>query len=167
MARDLAARLLELPEVQAASTVAAYASFPTEPGTVPLRSGLRERGVRVLLPVLLDDNDLAWVEDGGPGTDLATDGSCQLLGRDAVASADVVVCPATAAATDGARLGKGGGSYDRALARLPASTLVVGLVFDDEIVETLPTEPHDRPVDVVVSSRQTLRRQRGRSRLPR
>ncbi|MBA2508450.1 MAG: 5-formyltetrahydrofolate cyclo-ligase, partial [Nocardioidaceae bacterium] len=54
------------------------------------------------------------------------------------------------------RLGKGGGSYDRALARLPASTLSIALVYDDEIVEHLPTEQHDKPVGVIVSPRRTL-----------
>ena len=158
VARGLAARLLGLPEVQAARTVAAYASFPTEPGTARLRAALRKRGVRVLLPVLLDDGDLAWVEDTGSGTAPPADGSGPHLDRDAVSVADVVICPATAVTAEGARLGKGGGSYDRVLSRLPPTTLVVALVHDDEIVETLPLEPHDQPVDVVVTSRQALRR---------
>ncbi|MBD0672606.1 5-formyltetrahydrofolate cyclo-ligase, partial [Streptomyces sp. CBMA156] len=48
------------------ATVAAYVSVGSEPGTRPLLDALRERGVRVLLPVLLPDNDLDWAEYAGP-----------------------------------------------------------------------------------------------------
>ena len=148
VARDLEARVLALPEVSTARTVAAYASYPSEPGTAPLRAALRGRGVRVLLPVLLADGDLDWVVDGA---------APEHLGSTAIMRADVVLCPATAVTAAGARLGKGGGSYDRALARLPPSALVVALVHDDEVVEHVPVEPHDQLVDVVVSPRRTLR----------
>ncbi len=147
----LCERVLSLPEVASADTVAAYASYPSEPGTGPLRAALRERGTTVLLPVLLADGDLDWVVDGDPATG---------LGRSAVARAEVVVCPATAVTAGGARLGKGGGSYDRALARVPASTLSVALVHDDEIVDDVPTQAHDVDVDVVVTPHRTLRRGR-------
>lgn len=146
-AQALCSRVLALPAVQAASTLAAYTSYPSEPGTMPLRTALRARGVRVLLPVLLADGDLDWVVDGDPVT---------CLGPEAITVAEVVVCPASAATPAGARLGKGGGSYDRALARVPASTLSIALVNDDEIVADLPTEQHDRPVGAVVSPQRTL-----------
>lgn len=146
-AQALCSRALALPAVQAAGTVAAYDSYPFEPGTMPLRAALHDRGVTVLLPVLLADGDLDWVVDGDPA-------NC--LGPGAITVADVVVCPASAATPQGARLGKGGGSYDRALARLPASTLSIALVHDDEIVEHLPTEQHDKAVGVIISPRRTL-----------
>ncbi|CAN5554786.1 5-formyltetrahydrofolate cyclo-ligase [soil metagenome] len=146
-AQALCSRVLALPAVQAAGTVAVYASYPSEPGTWPLRTALFDRGVRVLLPVLLADGDLDWVVDANQPTS---------LGPDSITAADVVVCPASAATPEGARLGKGGGSYDRALARLPAFTLSIALVYDDEIVEHLPTEQHDKTVGVIISPRRTL-----------
>jgi 5-formyltetrahydrofolate cyclo-ligase len=54
-------------------------------------------------------------------------------------------------ARDGTRLGRGGGSYDRALARCPAATMCAALVFDDEIVHWLPRESWDVPVHAAVS----------------
>ncbi|NEA50803.1 5-formyltetrahydrofolate cyclo-ligase, partial [Streptomyces sp. SID10815] len=59
-------------------------------------------------------------------------------------------------AVDGAglRLGRGGGSYDRVLARLEraeARPALVVLLYDAEVVERLPAEPHDRPVRAVVT----------------
>ncbi len=144
----LAEGVLALPELAAARTVAAYASYPSEPGTAALRTALRGRGVRVLLPVLLDDRDLDWADD--------VDGASP-LGVDTITSAELVVCPATAVAADGTRLGRGGGSYDRALTRLRPGALAVALLHDDEVVQELPREPHDRRVDVVVTPVRTLR----------
>ncbi|MFB7599106.1 5-formyltetrahydrofolate cyclo-ligase, partial [Streptomyces sp. NPDC056160] len=59
-ATALARRALELPELARARTVAAYVSVGAEPGTLALLDALRARGVRVLLPALLPDNDLDW-----------------------------------------------------------------------------------------------------------
>jgi 5-formyltetrahydrofolate cyclo-ligase len=166
VAERVCAAVLALDEAARARTVAAYASYPSEPGTGPLRAALRSRGIRVLLPVLLPDNDLDWVEDraeyatdtwaGDPGA-VSTESPAALLGPEAVSTADLVVCPATAATPDGDRLGKGGGSYDRVLARLHPRSLVVALVHDDEVAAALPTQSHDRPVDVVVTPTRTLR----------
>ena len=144
-AAALVERVLSLPEVAAGGTVTAYEAFPTEPGTGPLLAALRAQSVRVLLPVLRADNDLDWVADG------------EALGVDAIRSADVVVCPAVAATPDGLRLGRGGGSYDRVLARVSPPTVTVALLYDDEVVDELPTDPHDRAVDVVVTPTRTLR----------
>lgn len=131
-----------------ATTVAAYEALPTEPPTDALVRALVARGIRVLLPVLLPDNDLDWrVEDGGPA---GRQGA--RLGPGGIAAADLVVAPALAVDRRGVRLGQGGGSYDRALARRAASAPVVAVVNDDEYVaQPLPHEPHDAAVHAVVT----------------
>jgi 5-formyltetrahydrofolate cyclo-ligase len=63
----------------------------------------------------------------------------------------VVVVPALAVARDGARLGRGGGYYDRALQHVRADAVLVALVFDDELLDELPVEAHDQPVSAVVT----------------
>ncbi|MFI5795262.1 5-formyltetrahydrofolate cyclo-ligase [Streptomyces sp. NPDC051677] len=159
----LAARALELPELTHARVVAAYVSVGTEPGTLALLDALRARGVRVLLPALLPDNDLDWGAYAGEGS-LAPirhggkmallEPSGERLGPDAVTDADVVLLPGLAVDERGLRLGRGGGSYDRVLARLADSdarpSLAV-LLYDGEVVERVPVEPHDRPVHAVVT----------------
>jgi 5-formyltetrahydrofolate cyclo-ligase len=159
VAVTLADQVLAMPELRTAATVAAYVSTAAEPGTLPLRAALRERGIRVLLPVLQADDDLDWAVDDGPlepgRRPTIAEPTGARLGADAIREAAVVVCPAAAVALDGTRLGHGGGSYDRALARTEA--LVVALVHDDELVEALPHEPHDRPVDVAVTPSRTVR----------
>ncbi len=132
--------------------VAAYQALPTEPPTDALISGLLERGVRVMLPVLLEDKDLDWAEVLGPHRDQDLGHSLgEQMGRDAIARASLVVVPALAVGPDGRRLGQGGGSYDRALPRRTSGTPVVALLYDDDFLdEPVPALPHDARVDAVV-----------------
>jgi 5-formyltetrahydrofolate cyclo-ligase len=162
-ASALAGRALGLPELAGARTVAAYVSVGSEPGTLTLLDALRERGVRVLLPALLPDNDLDWGAYTGEGS-LARvqhggkmalfEPSGERLGPDAVTDADVVLLPGVAVDGRGMRLGRGGGSYDRVLARLEragARPALVVLLYDSEVVAQVPEEAHDRPVHAVVT----------------
>ena len=150
-ARSLAEHLLDAPEVRRAATVAAYVSIGAEPGTGLLLERIVGSGRHVLLPVLLPDGDLDWAPYHGEGS-LAPARRGLLepvgapLGADAVARADVVLVPGLAVAPDGVRLGRGGGSYDRALARVPLGTFTCVLLYDDEVGLDVPVEPHDRPV---------------------
>jgi 5-formyltetrahydrofolate cyclo-ligase len=162
-ATALAGRARELSELTHARTVAAYVSVGAEPGTLALLDALRARGVRVLLPALLPDNDLDWgaytgegslarVQHGGKMALFEPTG--ERLGPDAVTAADVVLLPGLAVDARGVRLGRGGGSYDRVLARLEqagARPALVVLLYDSEVVEYVPAEAHDRPVHVVVT----------------
>ncbi|MEU9351559.1 5-formyltetrahydrofolate cyclo-ligase [Streptomyces griseoloalbus] len=162
-ATALARQALGLPELAHARTVAAYVSVGSEPGTLALLDALRARGVRVLLPALLPDNDLDWGAYTGEGS-LARvrhggrmalfEPAGERLGPDAVTDADVVLLPGLAVDARGMRLGRGGGSYDRVLARLEragAHPALVVLLYDSEVVERVPEEPHDRPVHAVVT----------------
>ncbi|MGW0691814.1 MULTISPECIES: 5-formyltetrahydrofolate cyclo-ligase [unclassified Streptomyces] len=150
---------VNLPELADARTVAAYVSVGREPGTRALLDALHARGVRVLLPVLLPDNDLDWAAyEGGDSLVPAARGLLEpdgpRLGPDAVLDADVVLLPGLAVDGRGMRLGRGGGSYDRVLARLAAAgahPALVVLLYDNEVVAQVPVEPHDHPVDAVVT----------------
>jgi 5-formyltetrahydrofolate cyclo-ligase len=145
--KETAARTL--PEVRC---VALYVAVPPEPETGLLLSWFESRGVRVLLPVLHDDNDLGWGESGAglvPGRFGLSEPAVD-LGPDAVATAELVLCPALAVDRAGTRLGRGGGSYDRAMARTAAPAIAV--VYDTEIVGgPLPADPHDRRVGAALT----------------
>ena len=145
-ARAIAGHLLEWEPVRRAATVAAYVSVGAEPGTGVLIDRLREQGRRVIVPVLRPDHDLDWaVHDGAlePAGRGLLEPVGPRLGTDSVATADVVLVPGLAVAADGMRLGRGGGSYDRTLARLPAGTPTCVLLYDDELLPGVPHEPHD------------------------
>jgi 5-formyltetrahydrofolate cyclo-ligase len=125
------------PLLRGVRRLAAYSSFGTEPPTGALLAGAE---AEVLLPVLLPDGDLDWAGADG-----------RLLGVGAVAACGLVVVPALAVDRRGVRLGRGGGSYDRALARVPEPVPTVALLHDGEVVDALPSEPHDVPVKAVVT----------------
>jgi 5-formyltetrahydrofolate cyclo-ligase len=171
----LAQRLLQAPELRVFEpdghlTVCAYASFGTEPDTTQLVEALTERGVRVLLPVLMPDADLDWAvydarfETGRFGL---REPVGERLGAEAILGADVVLVPALAVSDTGQRLGRGGGSYDRALGRLilrqqgepqrRSRPWVCALVYDHELGADFPVEPHDQPVDAACAPSRLVR----------
>lgn len=152
--RSIRDAVLGLPETQMAGTVAAYWSVGAEPDTHGLLFALWKRGSYVLLPVLLPDGDLDWASYEGPDS-LRPAGRGLLepaepvRGVTAVCSADLVLVPALAVDHSGRRLGRGGGSYDRALARVGAQVPTVALVYDTELVPAVPAGPHDQRVRMV------------------
>ncbi|MGE9697424.1 MULTISPECIES: 5-formyltetrahydrofolate cyclo-ligase [unclassified Streptomyces] len=152
-----------LPELEGSRTVAAYVSVGGEPDTGPLIELWHARGVRVLLPVLLPDDDLDWAVYEGPASlrEVRRAGRMTLrepvgsrLGPGAVTEAEAVLLPGLAVDRAGRRLGRGGGSYDRVLTRLAASgaePLLLVLLYEEEVRDTVPAEPHDRPVHAAVT----------------
>jgi 5-formyltetrahydrofolate cyclo-ligase len=140
--------------------VALYVSRGPEPQTGALIDWLLARHREVLLPILYADNDLGW--GIAPGAADLVPGRLGLsepptdLGSDAIATADLVICPAVAVARDGVRLGRGGGSYDRALARVRPGTPIWAAVYDTEVVDALPCDAHDHPVDAALTPNQLI-----------
>ncbi|RFS84581.1 5-formyltetrahydrofolate cyclo-ligase [Actinomadura spongiicola] len=154
--RSIRDALLTVPEVEMAGTLAAYVSIGTEPDTRGLLFALWKRGTYVLLPRLLPDGDLDWASYEGPDSLVPGPRGClepsePPRGPDAVASADVVLTPAVAVDRTGMRLGRGGGSFDRALARVGPAILTVAPLYETELLPTLPSEPHDQRVRAVVT----------------
>lgn len=157
--RESAGRLirdhvLSMPQVAAAGTVAAYYAVGTEPATHSLVYALWKRGSYVVLPLLRPDGDLDWASYEGP--DSLVPGPRGLMqpaepprGTGTVARADVVLVPALAVDRSGSRLGRGGGSYDRVLARVGEQVPVIALLYDGELVDAVPVDEHDQPVRAV------------------
>ena len=114
-----------------------------------------------LLPLLRPDGDLDWASYEGPDSLVAGPRGLREPGEpprgvDAVARADVVLVPALAVDAAGRRLGRGGGSYDRALARVGPLVPLIALIYDDELVEQVPAEGHDVPVRATARPRAGL-----------
>ena len=153
--------VLEMPQVTSAGTIAAYYSVGTEPDTRGLIFALWKRGSYVVLPVLLPDGDLDWASYEGPGS-LAPGprGVLQpvepVRGTGTVARADVVLVPALAVDVHGRRLGRGGGSYDRALARVGPQVPTIALLYDSELLPSVPAEEHDQAVRAVARPEQGI-----------
>lgn len=141
-----------LPCWQAGLRIAAYAALPAEPDLHPfdwLPAG------RLMLP-RIDGNTLVFHEVTHPSQLIP--GPYGLLEPDPQtcpaadpAQADLIFVPGLAFTRDGHRLGRGRGYYDRLLSTLTESTLRVGVCFACQLVDTIPDEPHDQPVDLVLS----------------
>jgi 5-formyltetrahydrofolate cyclo-ligase len=149
--------LLAAPEIAAAGRIAAYVSVGREPGTGPLLEELSAREVEILLPILLPDGDLEWAPYTGPaGLVSATRGLLEpvapALGSGAVTGADAVLVPALAVDRHGTRLGRGAGSFDRALARVAGRIFTCAVLHDGEILDMpVPRELHDVPVSAAAT----------------
>jgi 5-formyltetrahydrofolate cyclo-ligase len=139
-------------------TAASYVPVGAEPGGPDLPEvlhGALPPGSRLLLPVLRDDLDLDWAahdHDLRPTHRGLSEPTGPRLGPAAIADAALLVVPALAVDGRGIRLGRGGGSYDRALARVGPGATVVALLHDGELRDQpLPAESHDRPVNAAVA----------------
>jgi 5-formyltetrahydrofolate cyclo-ligase len=142
--------------VAASRCVAAYAPLPYEPGGALLLPALSSAVAELLLPVVLPDRDLDWARYDGslaPGGALlgVAEPTAPRLGPAAIAEVDLVLVPAVAVSVTGVRVGRGGGSYDRALARVSPGTPVVALLYEHELRAELPADAHDRPVTAVLT----------------
>lgn len=137
--------------------IAAYIPFGSEPGSTALLDELSVHAT-VVVPVVRADADLDWaawtgaddlVPAGPGGRMLRPIGPT--LGTRFIVDANLVLVPALLVATDGVRLGRGGGSYDRVLGRAHPAAPIAALLFDDELVERLPVQEWDIPVSAVVT----------------
>ena len=161
LARQIRALASSMGEV---TLPALFAPTPLEPD-MSLTLGLFERA---LLPILLDEAGAPLSEPRWglweAGRALVTLGRPpaqpvgEARGAESLKEADLIVIPALAASVDGTRLGQGGGWYDRALMHRSPTTPVVAVIFDDEVVEAglIPAEPHDVPVDAIVTPTRTI-----------
>lgn len=131
--------------------VASYLSYDFEPSTIDINQKLIELGTNLFLPRKLKNNDLEWVQWLGDEKQLKKVGKLfEPVGRAVDISLDVIIIPALHIDQDGNRLGQGGGSYDRALARTTAWK--VALVHPGEITsEPLPTDELDQKVNAAAT----------------
>ena len=154
LADGILRNLAGLVSARGSKVVACYLPFGNEPDTELFIDWAIEAGIKVLLPVSLESGELDWVAYEGE-TELGIFGFPEAVGKQAnLASADLIIAPALAVDQSGNRLGKGKGYYDRALSgqKVP----VIAVVYDDELLESIPAEPHDHPVAAVVTPTQLV-----------
>lgn len=161
----IAERVVSLPEVERASTVMAFWSFGSEPDTSPLIERLHARGVRVVLPRIVDgDLEPRAFAPGDPVT-VTSFGACEPADGDVVdpATIDVVVTPGVAFDRSGRRVGYGGGFYDRFFPKTRQDTARLAIAFDIQVVDDdLPNGHFDLRVDAIVTESGVVRPERPR-----
>jgi len=149
--------------VSNSSVVGCYLSMPAEPGTDALIDLLRQRDIRVLVP-RVNGHALEWIELTDSTAFTISDlGIREPAGEaldDALSTCSAIVIPALAVSPEGVRLGQGGGFYDRALEAVPSHAdggpVRIAVIFDDELLQHVPREPHDSTVDLVITPERSL-----------
>jgi 5-formyltetrahydrofolate cyclo-ligase len=143
------------------ATVCGYWPVGAEPGSPELLDALVRRDCRVLLPLVTHRGPLDWAAYTGASSLRA--GPLGLrepigppLGAAAIATAALVLVPALAVDWHGTRLGRGGGHYDRTLPLASPGIPLVAVVRDEEVLASVPAQPHDVPVTAALTPRRGL-----------
>lgn len=130
----------------------AYVPVGSEPGSPELVAALHTAGHEVLLPVVPSaTGPLDWAAYTGPDSLAAgplglLEPSGPRLGPEAIARARLVLVPGLGVDRSGVRLGRGAGHYDRTLPLAAPDVPIVIVLNDEELVDQLPAEPHDKRV---------------------
>jgi len=150
-------KLLALPAYRVAGVIAAYASFGSEPDTSEFLARVLGDGKQLLLPrINRAQRTLELRHAIDPGADLIPGvwgirepaERCPLVD---VIDVEFVLVPGVAFTARGARLGYGGGFYDRLLASLDRRVVRIAAAFELQMMDHLPEGPHDQRLDQVVT----------------
>jgi len=151
----LTQNLVDLASDLGAASLSAYLSTPDEPDTRGFLNWTVEQGIRVLIPVSRADGLLDWARYDGEAEDVDVLGmptpTGELLGPIAINEVDLILVPAAAVDRTGMRMGWGMGYFDKTLGSMEACPPVYAVIFDDELVDSVPRERHDMPVNGVVT----------------
>ena len=135
------------------ANIAAYNPLPSEPGPADFAAQLAAVAREVFLPISLDGGILAWAAAGAGTSEAGALGVSEPSGArytsNVLRSCGLVVAPALAVDRRGMRLGKGKGYYDRALEDLDVP--IAAVIYDEEVVDAVPHDAHDRAVDLIIT----------------
>jgi 5-formyltetrahydrofolate cyclo-ligase len=147
--------LVDLTTDLSAQSIACYLSATAEPDTRPFLNWAHRQGIRVLLPITREDGLLDWTTGDGESETEGLYGMPEavgdLLGPIAINDVDLIVIPAAAVDATGMRMGWGRGYFDKTLGSMEKCPPVYAVLFDAELVDDVPREKHDQPVDGAVT----------------
>ena len=153
--------VFESPLYRDAGSVFLFISMWNEPDTKDILAAALNDGKRVYIPKCYRDHLMSAVrftgsESFSPGVFGVPepDDDSDTASADEV---DLIIVPCVAASLDGSRLGHGAGYYDKYLTKIRQDCFTLAMCFDAVLSDEIPTEPHDRPVDAVVTEKQIYR----------
>ncbi len=162
--QKIMSRLREMVLFQQSLVIMTYVGFGSEVATLPFIAESLALGKRVVVPVCMPKSkELLISEIKDPKLDLQPQGRIGLLEppkeRLSVIDPqeiDLILMPGIAFDRQGGRVGYGAGYYDRFLASFKKCPLLVALSFDCQLVEAVPVEKHDIPVDWIITENEMI-----------
>ena len=141
--------ICHLEEVQNASTIALFVSLADEPQTATAIEQLSLHK-RVVVP-RIDGEEMEFY-DISEGLERGAFGIMEPIASTPIepSEIDVMIVPGVAFTLEGARCGRGKGFYDKYISRSGFRAYTIGVCYPCQVVEELPTEPHDRVLDKVI-----------------
>ena len=152
-----------LPEMKHWSTLFIYVNFRSELETLELIYQCLSHGKRVAVP-LVDASTVSMIplliqdpeKDLVPGYYGIPEPDPQKSLRVAAREIDAAVIPGSVFDIQGGRLGYGGGYYDRFLVNDAPQAKRIGFAFEMQVVEKVPVEPHDQPLDILITEKRIV-----------
>ena len=140
--------------------VSGFLPIRSEIDARPLMDILRQRGVRLCLPVVLNKTTIVFRELVRGAELVPTGFGTSGPGEDApVLDPQLLIMPLSVFDRQGGRIGYGAGHYDRAISRLLAKGMaprLEGFAFSCQEVDRVPVEDHDQPLDAIITEREYI-----------
>ncbi|PKL52127.1 MAG: 5-formyltetrahydrofolate cyclo-ligase [Nitrospira bacterium HGW-Nitrospira-1] len=160
--RMIRERLLSLDEFKNAGVIFFFASFRTEVDTAELIKSALSSGKRIVLPRVNKDRHELLLYEIHAFSELTPEymGIPEPPLQDnqmSINDVDLVIIPGAGFDASGNRIGYGGGYYDGLLSGLQKPIPVIAPAYEEQLVDSLPSEPHDIKVQMIVTDRQLIR----------
>lgn len=162
--KKINARFLSLPQLENAKKIMAYASMRKEIETFDLMEELLDQGYLLYLPYTKNDViDLGTARVNDLDSDLkkgvygVQEPAAKLRGEKVPEDLDLIIVPGACFTCGGYRIGYGGGYYDSFLSKHADGALKVGFCYDRFILDSIPVEDHDVPVDIIITEKKIIR----------
>ncbi len=155
-------RIIRLPEFTDAKTIFFYASFRSEVDTIEMIKVSLSHGKQIILPRVDKENkklllykikDINELAQGYMGILEPSVSEGKLTGLDDI---DLIIIPGAAFDVSGSRLGYGAGFYDRLLAGMKKKIPIIAPAYEEQIVDDIPSEPHDVKVTKIITDRRVI-----------
>lgn len=155
---------LKLPQLTNVKKIMAYASMRNEIKTFPLMKELLIQNYLLYLPYTIKEiNDLGVSKIKNLNSELekgvygVQEPISKIRGNEIPSDIDLIIIPGACFSLSGYRIGYGGGYYDRFLSKHAENALKVGFCYEQFILNSIPAEEHDIPVDIIITENEIIK----------
>jgi 5-formyltetrahydrofolate cyclo-ligase len=148
-----------LPLLQSKDTIGAYYPINSELDILPILTNLFNADFNISLPVISDLNEInfyPWHQQGKLQTSRYASDILEPLEQKVIILPSVIIAPLTACDIHGNRIGSGRAMYDKYIHNLKHKVLYIGLCYDFQLLDKVPTQAHDQPLDLILTDKRFI-----------